>query len=75
MSLVHNEKIKLLAATFNNLGIATVVSGFVAPMVTFVYGSQPPMPYPNLVAIAAIWLSMGFLLIVAARHVLEGLLE
>jgi hypothetical protein len=34
MHTVHNERFKLLATAFNNLALAFVVGGFVAPVIT-----------------------------------------
>ena len=34
MHTIHNERIKLLATAFNNLALAVVVAGFIAPVTT-----------------------------------------
>jgi hypothetical protein len=33
MNLIHNERIKLLAGAFNTLGVGTILSGIVVPLV------------------------------------------
>jgi hypothetical protein len=39
MSLVYNERTKLLATALNNTGVATVVTAVIAPVAAFLYGS------------------------------------
>lgn len=39
MSLIHNERTKLLAAGLNNLGVATLATGILAPTIGVLYGS------------------------------------
>ncbi|OJW21034.1 MAG: hypothetical protein BGO51_26035 [Rhodospirillales bacterium 69-11] len=53
---VHNERIKLLAGAINNLALAVIVAGFVAPAVTGHLGGLPQL----LVSLA--WLGMGVVL-------------
>lgn len=43
MSLIHNERTKLLATALSNTGVATVVTAIVAPVVGFLYGSSAPV--------------------------------
>ena len=38
MSLVHNERTKLTATAVSNLGLAVIVAGFVAPIVSWSFG-------------------------------------
>jgi hypothetical protein len=38
LSLVHNERTKLLASTVNTVGTATIIAGVVAPMIAATYG-------------------------------------
>jgi hypothetical protein len=40
MSLKHNERIKLFATALSNTAVATVVTAFIAPMATYLYGSS-----------------------------------
>ena len=39
MSLIQNERIKLLATALNNVGVATIVTALIAPAAAFLYGS------------------------------------
>jgi hypothetical protein len=59
VNTIHNEGIKLLASTLNSLGIASIVTGAVAPIASFVYGlGQPASPGRLFGAIVA-WLVVG----------------
>jgi hypothetical protein len=51
MSLIHNERVKLLATALNNTAVATVVTAVVAPIAAFLYGS--------IVVASAWWPLMG----------------
>jgi hypothetical protein len=55
MHTVHNARINLLATVLNNLALAFIVAGFVAPTVT----GQLPTGWHALVTIAWIGLGMG----------------
>ena len=55
MSLIHNERVKLLATALNNAAVATVVTAVIAPIAAFLYGSivvastwWPLRPEPEL---------------------------
>ena len=39
MSMIHNERTKLLATALNNVGVATLITGVVAPTVATLYGA------------------------------------
>lgn len=39
MSLVHNERIKLLATALNNMAVATIITAIVGPIVGILNGS------------------------------------
>jgi hypothetical protein len=39
MSLVHNERIKLVATALNNTAVATLVTAVIAPVAALLYGS------------------------------------
>ena len=41
MSLVHNERVKLLAQALSNMGIAIAVTGVITPVVAILYGTAP----------------------------------
>ena len=64
MSLIHNERIKLLASALNNLGIGAIIAGIVAPMVN---GTLADFAH------LATWLMLGGDLIVMAQVVLGRL--
>jgi hypothetical protein len=55
----HNERVKLFATMLNNLGVATIIAGIVAPAVTGAAG--------DLTHIGA-WFAFGADLIVLARR-------
>lgn len=38
MSLIHNERMKLLAGTLNSVAVAIIVGGVVAPLLAATYG-------------------------------------
>ena len=58
---IHNERTKLRATMFNNVGIALFVAGLVVPFVNFAYsGRQPEQALWPLVAL--IWLALGLTL-------------
>jgi hypothetical protein len=42
MSLIHNERVKLLASAVNTLSVAHVVTGIVAPVASIVYHLGAP---------------------------------
>ncbi len=73
--MIHNEKVKLLAVTLNNLGIATIVIGFLTPTVNSPYGTLGLELRGTTIALTTWWVTSGVLLLVAARHCLEGLKE
>jgi hypothetical protein len=39
MDAIHNERTKLIATPLNNLGVATVAGGILAPSIGYFYGS------------------------------------
>ena len=55
MSLVANERWKLTANALNGVAIATMVTGFVAPLVAVSYGVSATSGSLYLAGIAAIW--------------------
>ncbi len=54
MSLIHNERIKLLATALNNMAVATVITAVVGPTVGILNGVSSP-------AITAWWVLSGLL--------------
>ncbi len=75
MRLIHNERVKLLAATFNTLGIATIVTGLIAPLISSAYGLTSAKPSYVWLALATLWLGSGTLLHFLAKRVLGDLKE
>lgn len=64
MSLVRNERLKLLATALNNLGIGAMIAGIVAPLVN---GSAGDFAH------IAAWFIFGVDLIAIAQAVLGRL--
>lgn len=75
MTLVHNESVKLLATTLNNVGIASIVTGVVAPSVGFIYGVGQPIPPLKLFGAVLAWLAVGVALHLMSQRVLRRLKE
>jgi hypothetical protein len=74
MSLIHNERTKLLATALNNAAVATMATAIVAPIAGILYGSTPAANawWPLL---GLVWLLVGLGLHLAAQHVLGRLKE
>ena len=75
MSLVHNERVKLVAATLNNVGVAALVTGVVAPMAGYVYGIGQPIGTGRLAGAITMWLAVGSGLHILSQWVLRKLRE
>lgn len=73
MSLVHNERIKLAATALNNLGVATLATGIVAPAIGFLYGTANPETHGWWLLIGVAWLLAGAALHFMAQIVLGRL--
>lgn len=71
VSLVENERTKLLATALNNLGVATIITGVVAPVATALYGTAHPAYW--WFTIAVVWIIVGLALHVLAQMVLGKL--
>jgi hypothetical protein len=72
VSLTHNEQTKLTATALNNIAVAFVVAGFVAPVVGFGQAQQVPSDLFTIVFNLA-WLLTGFALHLTARLILRRL--
>jgi hypothetical protein len=59
MNLVHNERTKLLAGALNNLGVATLATGILAPTIGFLYGSAATNTHGWWFMIGIVWLLAG----------------
>ena len=77
MSLIHNERVKLLAGALNAAAGSSFTVGVLAPIAAAFYnvGATSGVPLPVIVLGAAIWLFTAIVLRLAARHVLGGLKE
>jgi hypothetical protein len=73
MSIVHNERIKLLAGTLNTMGIAMAVTGAIAPVVGAIYGTMPPMPLWGRIFAGMVWFSAGAIIHLVAQLTLGRL--
>jgi len=72
MSLVYNEQTKLTATALNNVAVAFVVAGFVAPVVGFANGLELRLGVAST-TFTAVWLATGLILHVTARLILMRL--
>jgi hypothetical protein len=72
MSLVYNEQTKLTATALNNVAVAFVVAGFVAPVVGFANGLELRLGVAST-TFTAVWLATGLILHVTARLILRRL--
>jgi Na+/melibiose symporter-like transporter len=75
MSLVHNERTKLLATAMNNTAVATIVTAIVAPIVGSLYGAPSTAANKWWPLIALAWLSVGVGIHVLAQIALGRLKE
>ena len=73
MSIVHNEQTKLTATALNNVAVATVIAGFLGPIVALVLDSRSVQTDSIAVLTSATWLFVGWILHLVARLVLLGL--
>jgi hypothetical protein len=71
VSLVDNEQTKLTATALNNIAVAFVIAGVVAPVVQ--YGGTQPLLSAAPIAFSLIWLLAGEILHLFARRVLRRL--
>lgn len=72
MSLVHNERTKLLANSIDRLSTACIAAGFIAPAVSLANGSGLSMSW-GIVVSTGTWLFAALILHLAARHLLGRL--
>jgi hypothetical protein len=72
MSLIQNEQTKLTATALNNVAVAFVVAGFVAPVIGFARTLEF-RPGVESAIFSAVWLLTGSVLHVAARRILRRL--
>lgn len=67
MSLIENERTKLLATALNNVGVATIITGVVAPTAAVLYGATPAGKDFWWFVVAVGWLVAGIGLHVLAQ--------
>jgi hypothetical protein len=73
VSLVQNERLKLLATALNNVAVATFVTALIAPAASFLYGFSGG-PVSHLWPwIAGCWFCAGVIVHLAAQRILKGL--
>ena len=74
MSMWHDEKAKLTAAFVNNIAVAVIVAGCVAPLFSILYGLGNLTPdQVRLIEIAApTWLVIGVIIHSLGRVILNG---
>lgn len=75
MSLIANERWKLTATALNGVAVATIVTGFVGPLVAVSYGVSTTPGSAYLVGIAASWFLAAIVIHMVARAILGGLKE
>ena len=76
MSLVSNEKTKLLAAALDRASTACVTVGILAPMAAVIYGLPGnSSPVWAFILATVFWLFAAVVLHMVARNVLGGLIE
>ena len=60
VSVVHNEQTKLTATALNNVAVATVIAGFLGPIIALRSEGTPRMDEVAIVASVA-WLLIGWI--------------
>ena len=74
MSLVENERTKLLAGAFDRASTACVTVGLLAPAAALIYGAGVTSIRPTTLAISAvIWIATAIVLHFFANRILGGL--
>lgn len=74
MTLVHNERLKLLANALDRASTACLTVGFLAPVAAAYYGPAASLPSALiLVTGCATWIGAAFSLHYGASGVLKGL--
>ena len=70
---IRNEQTKLLATAINNLGVATIGAGAIAPIVGFYVGTLDVDDPLRLASFVVVCLAAGASLLRLARLILEDL--
>jgi hypothetical protein len=74
MSLIHNERTKLLASAFDRASTACLTVGILAPGAAALY-SATDLPAALLIIGGLIWLTPAIALHWIAQEILKGLIE
>jgi hypothetical protein len=73
VSLVHNERTKLMATGLNNLAVGVTVAGGVSPLIALFYGFSANARDAWVVAIlTVVWFSTGALTYTSSGHSWEA---
>ncbi len=59
MSLAYNERTKLLATALNNVGVAIIITGVIAPTIATLYGAASAGLNQWWWLIAVVWFLTG----------------
>ena len=74
MSLIHNERVKLLALAFNTAATSAFTVGVLAPVAAAFYDFGPSRDAPRTVILGALlWIAAAVMLHLAGRRVLGWL--
>ena len=74
MSLIENERTKLLANALDRASTACVTVGLLAPLAAFIYGATASSMTPLAYLMCAVsWIVAALTLHISARFVLGGL--
>ena len=69
---IRNEQRKLLATALNNLGVAIIVAGVIAPTVGYFYGTFAVADPLRLLSLIAIYSTGGVVVLTGARAIMGG---
>lgn len=73
MTLIHNERTKLLANPLDRASTASIAAGLIAPVVSMLNGGSPLHISWLAILSSVVWILSAFALHMAARHVLGRL--
>jgi len=75
MSLIQNERTKLLASALNTAATSSFAIGVIAPMAAVFYNVNQPPPILALLLGIVLWFTAAIGLHLAARYILGRLLD
>ena len=70
---VQNGQTKLLATAINNLGVAVIVAGIIAPTAGYLFGSLQIDDPLRLLSVVGMYGVIGAFALLRARRILEAL--